>query len=150
MRALGGSGLRAVAEHAVLNARHLASLIADTFPQPYPKPCMHEFVSSAEPLKKQTGVRAMDVAKGLLDRGIHAPTMYFPLIVDEALMLEPTESESPETVEAIAEALLDIARAAQEDPDSAHEAPRTTPVRRPDEAAAARHLVLTWAMEDGG
>jgi glycine dehydrogenase subunit 2 len=149
MRALGGAGLRAVAEHAVLNARHLASLIADTFPQPFSKPCMHEFVSSAEPLKKQTGVRAMDVAKGLLDRGIHAPTMYFPLIVDEALMFEPTESESPETVEAIAEALLDIAREAQEDSEAVHEAPRTTPVRRPDEAGAARNLVLTWAMEEG-
>ena len=92
----------------------------------------------------------MDVAKGLLDRGIHAPTMYFPLIVDEALMFEPTESESPETVEAIAEALLDIAREAREDPEAVHEAPRTTPVRRPDEAGAARHLVLTWAMENGG
>lgn len=148
MRALGGSGLRAVADHAVLNARYLSHLVSDHYPVPYPRPCMHEFVASAEPIKKATGVRAMDVAKGLMDRGIHAPTMYFPLIVDEALMFEPTETESPETVEAMATALVEIARLASEDPDALHEAPHNTPVRRPDEAAAARHLVLTWGMEE--
>jgi len=148
MRALGGQGLRAVADHAVLNARYLSHLISDAYPVPYPKPCMHEFVASAAPIKKATGVRAMDIAKGLMDRGIHPPTMYFPLIVDEALMFEPTETESPETVEAIAEALHQIARLAEDDPDALHDAPHNTPVRRPDEAAAARHLVLTWAMEE--
>ena len=98
--------------------------------------------------KKETGTRAFDVAKGLIDRGIHAPTVYFPLTVDEALMVEPTETESPETVEAIAAAFLEIAELAATDPDHLHEAPHHTPVRRPDEAQAARHLVVTWFMED--
>ena len=148
MRALGGAGLRRVAERAVLNARYLAHLLASAYEVPYPKPCMHEFVASAARLKKQTGTRAFDVAKGLIDRGIHAPTVYFPLTVDEALMVEPTETESPETVEAIAAAFLDIAEVAANDPDTLHAAPHHTPVRRPDEARAARHLVVTWFMED--
>ncbi len=150
MRALGGPGLRRVAERAVLNARYLESLIGDHYDVPYPKPCMHEFVASAVHLRKEFGVRAMDVAKGLLDQGFHAPTVYFPLVVDEALMIEPTEVESPETIEALAEALIDIARTAAEDAELLHDAPVRTPVRRPDEARAARHPVLTWSMEDGG
>ncbi len=149
MRALGGAGLRRVAERAVLNARYLETLLAEHYDIPYDQPCMHEFVASAATLKKEHGVRAFDVAKGLVDRGIHAPTVYFPLVVDEALMVEPTETESPETVEAIAAAFADIARVAAEDPEHLHEAPHHTPVRRPDEARAARHLVVTWAMEDG-
>ena len=148
MRALGGSGLRRVAERAVLNARYLALLIEGPYDIPYPKPCMHEFVASAEPLKREYGVRAMDVAKGLLDYGIHAPTVYFPLVVDEALMIEPTETETPETVEAIAQALLDIAEAAAKDPEAVQGAPYSTPVRRPDEAQAARKLIATWFMDE--
>jgi glycine dehydrogenase subunit 2 len=147
MRALGGVGLRRVAERAVLNARYLATLVAPEYDLPYAAPCMHEFVASAARLKRETGLRAADVAKALLDLGFHAPTMYFPLIVDEALMVEPTETESPETVEALAAALLAIARQAREDPEAAHRHPQTTPVRRLDDAGAARHPVLTWFME---
>jgi glycine dehydrogenase subunit 2 len=148
MRALGASGLRRVAERSVLNARYLASLIAAEYPLPYPSPCMHEFVASAAVLKRETGLRAVDVAKALLDLGFHAPTMYFPLIVEEALMVEPTETESPETVEALGAALLAIAHQARSDPAGIHAHPTTTPVRRPDEATAARRPVLTWFMED--
>ncbi len=149
MRALGGTGLRRVAERAVLNARYLAHMLSAAYDIPYDKPCMHEFVASAKRIKNETGVRAMDLAKALLDHGIHAPTMYFPLIVDEALMIEPTETESPETVEAMAAAFADLAVAARTSPEELHEAPHRTPVRRPDEARAARHLVVTWSMEDG-
>jgi glycine dehydrogenase subunit 2 len=147
MLALGGPGLRRVAERSVLNARYLQSLIASEYDVPFPAPCMHEFVASASRLKRETGVRAADVAKALLDLGFHAPTMYFPLIVDEALMVEPTETESPETVEALAAALLAVARRAHEDPGEAQGHPRATPVSRPDDARAARRPVLTWFME---
>ncbi|MGH8936168.1 MAG: aminomethyl-transferring glycine dehydrogenase subunit GcvPB [Acidimicrobiia bacterium] len=149
MRALGGDGMRRVAERAVLNARYLQSLVAGHYEIPYPRPSMHEFVASARRLKKDTGVRAMDVAKALLDRGFHAPTVYFPLVVEEALMVEPTETESPDTVEAMAHAMVEIARQAHEEPDLLHQAPVRTPVRRPDEGRAARDLVATWFMGDG-
>jgi glycine dehydrogenase subunit 2 len=105
---------------------------------------MHEFVASAADLKRATGVRAMDVAKALLDEGVHAPTVYFPLIVEEALMVEPTETESPETVEAIAAAFNAIAARAAREPEHVHSAPHHTPVSRPDDALAARKPVLTW------
>ncbi len=106
---------------------------------------MHEFVVSTAPLKRQQGLRALDVAKRLLEEGFHAPTVYFPLIVDEALMIEPTETESPQTLEALADALL---RIAAEDGDEACHAPRTTPVGRVDEARAARRLIPTWDARD--
>ena len=144
MRALGGDGLRRVAERSVLNARYLASLLSKDFEIPYPDPCMHEFVASAAALKQATGVRAMDVAKALLDHGFHAPTMYFPLVVEEALMVEPTETESPETVDALARAFNEIAAAAHEDPEYVQGSPHLTPISRPDDALAARHPVLTW------
>lgn len=147
MRALGGPGLRRVAERSVLNARYLESLIGDHFELPYPSPCMHEFVASVAELKRATGVRAMDVAKALLDHGFHAPTMYFPLVVEEALMIEPTETESPETVEALAAALNAIADTAHQDPEHVKSAPHGTPVSRPDDARAARRPMLTWHME---
>jgi glycine dehydrogenase subunit 2 len=108
---------------------------------PYDRPAMHEFVASAATLKKTQGLRALDVAKRLLEEGFHAPTVYFPLIVDEALMIEPTETESLQTLEALGDALE---RIAADDGDDAREAPRTTPVRRVDEARAARQLVPTW------
>jgi glycine dehydrogenase subunit 2 len=148
MRALGGEGLRRVAERSVLNARYLASLIATDYDLAFPGPCMHEFVASAARLKRETGLRAADVAKALLDLGFHAPTMYFPLIVDEALMVEPTETESPETLDALAEAFAHIAREARADPMAAHAHPRTTPVSRLDDALAARRPVLTWFQEE--
>jgi glycine dehydrogenase subunit 2 len=144
MRALGGAGLRRVAERSVLNARYLASLLSDDYSIPFDAPCMHEFVASAAALKRETGVRAMDVAKSLLDHGFHAPTMYFPLVVEEALMIEPTETESVETVEALADSLNSIATTAHDDAARIQGAPHSTPVSRPDDARAARTPILSW------
>ena len=146
LRSLGPEGLRRVAERAVLNANYLRALIAESFPTKYPGICMHEFVASAKPLK-QHGVRAMDVAKRLIDFGYHPPTVYFPLVVEEALMVEPTETESKETIDGLADALNQIAREAEESPDLLHDAPVTTPVRRPDEARAARRLTVRWTAD---
>lgn len=133
----GPDGLREVAETAVLNARYIQARIATKYPMPFPDPCMHEFVASASELKKEHGVRALDVGKRLLDKGFHAPTVYFPLVVDEAMMVEPTETETLETVEALAEAFLEIAAEAADDPEIVTSSPHTTPVRRPDEARAS-------------
>ena len=144
MKALGGDGLKRVSQRAVLNARYLEELIRGPYDLPYDSPCMHEFVASAKTLKKDTGIRAMDIVKALMDEGFHAPTVYFPLIVEEALMIEPTETQSLQTMDAIADALLSIAETAGTDPESLHAAPVRTPVGRPDEAAAARHLRVTW------
>lgn len=142
----GRAGLKEVAERSVLNANFLAHRVREAFPLAYPggRP-MHEFVATARPLREETGVRAMDVAKRLIDLGYHPSTVYFPLVVEEAMMVEPTETETPETLDALAEALLQAHREAYEDPDLLHEAPITTPVRRLDEARAARHLKLTWS-----
>jgi len=137
----GGDGLRRVAEMAVLNANWLRHRLRGAYDIPYDRPNMHEFVASAAGLRRRNGLRAADVAKRLLEEGFHAPTVYFPLIVDEALMIEPTETESPQTMEALAEAMVAIAAG---DAADAHEAPRTSPVRRVDEARAARHLIPTW------
>jgi glycine dehydrogenase subunit 2 len=139
----GGDGLTRVAQLAVLNANWLRKRIEKTLPAAYDRVCMHECVLSATKLKEAYGVRGLDVAKALLEEGFHAPTVYFPLIVDEALMFEPTETESPQTLEALAEALERIEQRAIADPDSLHRAPQTTPVSRVDEARAARHLVAT-------
>ena len=141
IRSQGPEGLKAVAQHAVLNANYLMSLVKGTYPVPLGDRCMHEFVASARGMMRERGVRAMDVAKRLLDYGFHAPTVYFPLIVAEAMMIEPTETESRETLEAFAAALLAIAA---EDPQILHDAPSTTPVSRPDEVAAARNPILRW------
>ena len=143
LRLHGADGLRRVAERAVLNANWLRVRLADTYPAAFDRPCMHEVVLTAAGLKRSSGVRALDVGKRLLEEGFHAPTVYFPLVVDEALMVEPTETESPQTLEALAEAFERIAEDAVRDPDGAHDAPRTTPVRRLDEARAARHVVAT-------
>jgi glycine dehydrogenase subunit 2 len=145
----GRDGLKAVGERAVLNANYLAAVVRDAYPLAYPngRP-MHEFVSTAKPLRKH-GVRAMDVAKRLIDLGFHPSTVYFPLVVEEAMMVEPTETESKETLDAFAEAMSQVAREAEENPELLHEAPVTTPVRRLDEARAARDLRLTWSMGDG-
>jgi glycine dehydrogenase subunit 2 len=139
----GGDGLTRVAQHAVLNANWLRQRLAATLPAAYDRLCMHECVLSATRLKDAYGVRGLDVAKGLLEEGFHSPTVYFPLIVDEALMFEPTETESPQTLEALALAVERIAQRAVDDPDSLHRAPQSTPVSRVDEARAARHLIST-------
>ena len=139
----GGDGLRAVAERAVLNANYLASLVKEAFPLAFSGRPMHEFVATAKRLRAR-GVRAMDVAKRLIDLGFHPSTVYFPLVVEEAMMVEPTETESKETLDAFAEAMLRAAKEAEEDPRLLHDAPVTTPVRRLDEAKAARELRLRW------
>jgi glycine dehydrogenase subunit 2 len=145
----GGDGLMEVSELATLNANYLAARLAVAFPLAYPQaPPMHEFVSTAEPLKKETGVRAMDVAKRLIDLGYHPPTVYFPLVVDEAMMIEPTETESKQTLDGMADGFLKAAEEARTDPDLLHEAPVSTPVRRLDEARAARHLRLRWGLAE--
>ncbi len=141
IRTHGPEGLRDVSRHAVLNANYLLAKVRHRYPVPSGDRCMHEFVASARGLARDRGVRAMDVAKRLLDHNIHAPTVYFPLIVSEALMIEPTETESRETLDRFAEVLLQIA---DEDPRLLHDAPTTTPISRPDEVAAARTPVLKW------
>ena len=140
----GADGLKAVSERATLNANYLLSLVREAFPAAYPDRPMHEFVATARGLRDTHDIRAMDVAKRLIDLGVHPSTVYFPLVVEEALMMEPTETETRETVEAFADALLQVAREAAEDPDLLRRAPVTTPVRRLDEARAARHLKLRW------
>ncbi|HEX6330107.1 MAG TPA: aminomethyl-transferring glycine dehydrogenase subunit GcvPB [Actinomycetota bacterium] len=145
----GRDGLKEVAECSVLNANYLAAAIADEFPAAYPdgRP-MHEFVATARRLKERTGVRAVDVAKRLIDLGYHPSTVYFPLVVEEAMMVEPTETESRETLDGLAEAFRRAHREAHDDPQILHEAPVTTPVRRLDEARAARQLKLRWDPAD--
>jgi len=139
----GGDGLTRVAQRAVLNANWLRRRLAETLPAAYDRVCMHECVLSATNLKSKYGVRGLDVAKALLEEGFHSPTVYFPLIVDEALMFEPTETESLQTLESLAEAIERIAQRAIDDPASLHRAPQSTPVSRVDEARAARHLIST-------
>ncbi len=150
IRALGPDGLRRVSERAVLNANYVLAGLRDLFDVPFERRCMHEFVVSATPLREH-GVRAMDVAKRLLDHGVHPPTTYFPLIVDEALMVEPTETESRESLDRIVEAFRTVAREAAEDPEMVGGAPHTLPVRRLDEASAARKPVVRQRFpEDEG
>ncbi len=141
LRTLGPDGTKAVSETAVLNANYLLARLKDVFPVPHGDRCMHEFVASAKTLKATRGVTAMDVAKRLLDYGYHAPTVYFPLVVQEALMIEPTETESKETLDAFAETLRKIAG---EDAETLKNAPHTSTISRPDEVAAGRNPVVCW------
>ena len=143
IRMLGADGLRQVSEDAVLAANYLLAKLRDTYPLPYDRTCMHEFVLSG-PLPQAPDVHTLDIAKRLMDYGFHPPTVYFPLIVREALMIEPTETESKETLDAFARALLKIAQEALANPDLLHQAPHTTPVSRLDEVRAARQPVLRW------
>jgi glycine dehydrogenase subunit 2 len=139
----GREGLREVGERAVLNANYLSCLVHEAFPTAFPGRPMHEFVSTAKRFKR-FGIRAMDIAKRLIDLGFHPSTVYFPLVVEEAMMVEPTETESKETLDAFADAMLQAAGEAESNPHLLHEAPVTTPVRRLDEAKAARELKLRW------
>ena len=141
IRSLGPDGLRAVAENAVLNANYIRVGVEKTYPVAYPETCMHEFVASASELKKSRGIRTLDIAKRLMDYGYHPPTVYFPLIVPEALMIEPTETETRETLDAFIDALNKIA---EEDPELVHSAPHTMPVTRVDEVEAAKRLDVRW------
>ncbi|MCX7847303.1 MAG: aminomethyl-transferring glycine dehydrogenase subunit GcvPB [bacterium] len=142
LRMLGAEGLREVSTHAVLNANYVRVKLREKYETPYDRMCMHECVISAR-RQERHGVRALDIAKALLDRGFHAPTVYFPLIVHEALMIEPTETESKETLDAFIAAMEEIAELAETEPARLHAAPVTTPVGRLDEAAAAREMILT-------
>ena len=140
IRLHGGQGLRENSMHAVLNANYLRVRLRDSYPVPYDRTCMHEFVCEGRP--EGSGVRALDVSKRLMDFGFHPPTNYFPLIVREALMIEPTETESKETLDAFVAAMSEIAHDAMNRPDALRSAPQKTPVRRLDEVRAARELVV--------
>jgi glycine dehydrogenase subunit 2 len=146
IRTHGGSGLSEVTDDAVLAANYLKRRLADSgaYDIPFPGVCKHEFIASASTIKRETGVRTLDIAKRLLDHGFHAPTVYFPLTVDEGMLIEPTETESVETLDAFADALIAIAEEARSEPETVRGAPHTAPTRRLDEAAAARHPNLRW------
>jgi glycine dehydrogenase subunit 2 len=144
IRAHGASGLREVSDDAVLAANYLKSRLAGTYDLPYDRPCKHEFVASAASIKAKTGVRTLDIAKRLIDFGFHPPTIYFPLIVEEGMLIEPTETESVETLDAFADRLIAIAAEAHDDPGTVTSAPHSAPVRRLDEATAARQPNLRW------
>jgi glycine dehydrogenase subunit 2 len=141
IRSHGPDGLRKISENAVLNANYLLSRVKHILPVPQGDRCMHEFVASATRIRSDRDISAMDIAKRLLDYGFHAPTVYFPLIVKEAIMIEPTETESKATLDAFAETLARIMRETHE---QLHDAPSSTPVSRPDEVQAARQPKLTW------
>jgi glycine dehydrogenase subunit 2 len=137
-----------MSEVAVLNANYLLARLRDAYDLPYDRLCMHEFVLSARNLKRDHGVQALDVAKRLMDYDFHPPTVYFPLVVPEALMIEPTESEAKETLDAFADAMLAIAHEAATEPELVKEAPHNRPVRRLDEVRAVKQQVLKFAFEE--
>jgi glycine dehydrogenase subunit 2 len=143
-----GPRLREMSEAAVLNANYVLARLKEAYDLPFDRLCMHEFVLSARNLKRQYGVTALDVAKRLMDYGFHPPTIYFPLIVPEALMIEPTETESKETLDAFCDAMLAIAREAAESAELLKEAPHARPVRRLDEVRAAKQPVLKYEYEE--
>jgi glycine dehydrogenase subunit 2 len=145
---LGQEGILEASENAVLNANYLMSKLSDLYEVAYKEPCMHEFVLSIEELKKRQGVSAMDIAKSLLDYGMHPPTMYFPMIVHEALMIEPTETESIDVLDEAAEAFRQIYKTAVENPEIVKAAPVTTTVARLDEVNAARNPKLKYTFID--
>ncbi len=144
IRTLGPDGLKTVSEHAVLNANYLRARIGEGYEIPHPGPCMHEFVASARMLLREKKVKALDLCKRLLDYGYHPPTMYFPLVVSEALMMEPTETESKETLDAFADVMLAIRN---EDPEVLRTAPHTHLISRADEVKAAKDPVLKWVAK---
>lgn len=145
---LGKEGIPQASSNAVLNANYMMNQLKDLYTMAYDDICMHEFVMSLADLKKDTGISAMDIAKGLLDNNIHPPTMYFPLIVEEALMVEPTETESRETLDEAVAVFRQLHAQAAADPEGLHHAPTRTPVTRLDEVGAARHPHLRYHFED--
>jgi len=151
---LGADGLTEASETAVLNANYLLRRLSEgragsMLPVAFDRRCMHEFVLSGGPAKRKLGIRTADIAKRLLDHGFHPPTVYFPLLVDEALMVEPTETETRETLDSFAEAIDSILAEAEDDPEIARTAPHTTPVRRLDEVAANRRPVIRQGAASG-
>jgi len=149
LRMMGTQDLREMSECAVINANYVMRSLQDLYYVPYPQHCMHECILSGK-LQKTKDVRTLDIAKRLLDYGVHAPTVYFPLIVPEALMIEPTETESKESCEQFVRAMREIAREANETPELVKSAPHTTPVGRLDEAKAAKDLDICWCSESNG
>ena len=147
MLMLGRDGVPEAAKNAVLNANYMRKKLDDLYTMAYDVTCMHEFVIDCGPLLKETGVNAMDIAKGLLDHDIHPPTMYFPLIVHEALMVEPTETEPKEVLDEAVEVLRSLYQKAKEDPEFLHNAPHNTVIGRPDEVKAARTPILRYSFE---
>jgi len=143
-----GPQLREMSEAAVLNANYLLARLKEAYDLPFDRLCMHEFVLSARSLKREHGISALDVAKRLMDYGFHPPTIYFPLVVPEALMIEPTETEPKETLDAFVDAMLAIAREAEDDPDTIHEAPHGRPVRRLDEVKAAKRAIVKYGFDE--
>jgi glycine dehydrogenase subunit 2 len=143
----GPEGLRQVSEHAVLNANYLLAKLRGVYPLPYDRTCMHEFVATSTEIKERTGVKTLDIAKRLLDLGFHPPTVYFPLIVPECLMIEPTETESKATLDSFSDAIHRIVREAHEKPELVTTAPHDMPVRRLDEVKAAKDLRVRWKPE---
>jgi glycine dehydrogenase subunit 2 len=153
IRSLGAAGLREASEVAVLNANYLLARlrrvgVLEHLPPAYKRICMHEFVLSGAPMKRDLKIKTLDLAKRLLDHGVHPPTVYFPLIVDEALLIEPTETETKETLDHFADVVAEILREAAEDPGLARNAPYTTPVRRLDEAGAVRRPIVRQALQN--
>jgi glycine dehydrogenase subunit 2 len=144
LRAHGGTGLREVSDDAVLAANYLKARLAPVYQIPFERACKHEFVASAADLKHRTGVRTLDIAKRLIDKGYHPPTIYFPHTVEEGMLIEPTETETLETLDAFADALIEIFHEAEADPELVKSAPHVAPVRRLDEATAARQPNLRW------
>jgi glycine dehydrogenase subunit 2 len=144
IREMGPEGLKAATDLAVLNANYVRARLGEWYPPAYDKTCMHEVIVSDKRLQKETGVKTLDVAKRLIDYGHHPPTVYFPLVVAGAMMIEPTETESKETIDLFIEAMQAIAREAQEKPELLSSAPHTTRLGRLDEARAARKPVLRW------
>jgi glycine dehydrogenase subunit 2 len=140
---LGFEGLKRVSENAVLNANYIRAKLSEHYEIPYNSVCKHECVLSASRQLAENGVHAVDIAKGLIDRGFHPPTIYFPTIVKESMMIEPTETESKETLDAFIEAMIELAEVSKKNPDELHEAPVTTPVGRLDEVAAAKNMMLS-------
>ncbi len=137
-----------MSEAAVLNANYLLARLREAYDLPYDRLCMHEFVVSARTLKREHGATALDVAKRLMDYGFHPPTIYFPLVVPEALMVEPTETEPKERLDAFADAMLAIAREAAESPELLKEAPVSQPVRRLDEVKAAKRAIVKYGFDE--
>ena len=143
-----GPGLREMSEVAVLNANYLLARLRDVYDLPFDRLCMHEFVLSARNLKRDHGITALDVAKRLMDHGFHPPTIYFPLVVPEALMIEPTETEAKETLDEFVDAMRAIAAEAASDPRALKDAPHRRPVRRLDEVKAAKRAIVKYGFDE--
>jgi len=148
IKMLGAEGLRRISENAIINANYLMAILKDYYHIQHPEYCMHEFVADGTKQKKENKVSTLDIAKRLLDKGFHAPTVYFPLIIPEAMMIEPTETESLESLDAFAKAMIEIAQECSDNPDLLHEAPISTPVRRVDDVRAVKELDPIFKIQE--